>query len=196
MFTRKNKLLLGAFAAIAFAGAVYSQGQGLFANLPVVGGASYCATTVNGVCQQTIPAGPTAVTGDENIPANTNLSQGRNPQTVAMTPRAMQFGPTAFEAITAGSAFYTYTVGNNTRRVIFTSSVTISDERVTAPASPMDGQMVGVCSTNTITAFQFIANTGQSLAASTPTVITASTTVPQCYEWIYRLSNTTWYRVQ
>lgn len=191
----KLKISLSAFAVIAFGGFAIAQ-QGLWPNFPIVGGASYSCGSVNGVSNCTVAAGPTVITGNETIPANTNLSQGQSPQNVLLKPVNLGAGPTSYQAITAGSAFYTYTVPNTTRRVIFTASGTISDERVTAPAAPIDNQLVAVCSTNTITAFQYIANTGQSLAVTTPTVITASTTVPQCYEWTYRLSNTTWYRVQ
>lgn len=183
------------FAALLAVGGVALAQSGFWPNWPIVGGAAYCSSYTNAVCTNTVPAGPTAVTGNENIPGNTNLTGGRNPQNVLLSMRSLGVGPTDYEAITAGAVSYSYTFDNLTRRVTFTSSVTISDERVTAPPSPMDGQLVDVCSVRTITAFQFIANTGQSLAATTPTVLTASTTVPQCYSWQYRSSNTTWYRV-
>ncbi len=163
---------------------------------PIVGGARRCVSTVNGVCSSYIAAGPTSITGNELVPADTQLTGGQQPQTVLLSMASLNSLPTSYQAITAGSAFYTYTVPNTTGRIIFTASGTISDERVTAPAAPIDGQKVYVSSTHTITAFQFIANTGQTLAVATPTVLTASTTVPQGYKWVYRASNTTWYRVQ
>lgn len=52
---------------------------------PIVGGSSYCGSTVNGSCVSTITAGPTAVTGAETIPLDTNLAQGQNPQTAIVT---------------------------------------------------------------------------------------------------------------
>lgn len=103
----------------------------------------------------------------------------------------------SYQLVVAGSAFYTYTVPNNTGIVVFDiASGPISDERVTAPAAPFDGQQVIVSSRVTITAFQFIANTGQTLAATTPTVLTASTTADQGYKWIYRQTDKKWYRLQ
>lgn len=103
----------------------------------------------------------------------------------------------SYQLLTAGSAFYTYTVPNTVGIVMFDiASGPISDERVTAPANPYDGQQVAIASSVTITAFQFIANTGQTLAVTTPTVLTASTTVPQGYKWIYRQANKKWYRLQ
>jgi hypothetical protein len=91
----------------------------------------------------------------------------------------------------------TYTVGNKTGIVIFDviGGSPLTQETVTAPAQPFDGQIVTVASRVTITTFAFVANTGQTLAASTPTVLTASTTAPQGYRWIYRATDAKWYRI-
>lgn len=53
----------------------------MWGNLPIVGGSSYCFSTVNGTCVSTIPAGPTVITGNETFPLDTNLTQGQSPQT-------------------------------------------------------------------------------------------------------------------
>lgn len=174
--------------------AYYAYAQGMYQGFPIVGGAAYCSSTVNATCVNTVPAGPTVITGNENIPGDTNLSGGRSPQTVKFSMASLNLLPSAFETITPMSAFYTYTFPNTVGRVTFVASGTISDERVTAPPAPVDGQRVCVGSSHTITTFSFSANSGQSLAASTPTVLTASTTAPQGYCWVYRASNTTWYR--
>jgi len=72
---------------------------GLFSTLPIVGSASFCASTVTGtgglggitgqgqgstgsICGQTVPAGPSFLTGQEMIPADTQLGGGASPQTV------------------------------------------------------------------------------------------------------------------
>lgn len=49
-------------------------------NLPIIGGASFCSSTVNTTCVNTVPAGPTSVTGIETIPLDTNLASGASPQ--------------------------------------------------------------------------------------------------------------------
>lgn len=54
-------------------------------NVPIIGGSSYCSSTVNSVCVNTVPAGPTSVTGAETVPADTNLSSGQTPQTAKVT---------------------------------------------------------------------------------------------------------------
>lgn len=88
---------LGSVAAIA---------AGKFSTLPVVGGNSFCASTVTGtgglggitgqgqgstgsICGQTVPAGPPAITGTELIPADTQLANGASPQTVQIPSALM-----------------------------------------------------------------------------------------------------------
>ncbi len=94
----------------------------------------------------------------------------------------------------------TYTFSNSGGIVVFDvgggANSVITQETVTAPPNPFDGMQVVVAAKRTITTFAFVANTGQSLGASTPTVLTASTTVPQGYKWIFKGSNKTWYRLQ
>lgn len=189
-----RKLLLGSVAALGVVGA--SAVAQMWLPFPIVGGSSFCSSTVNNTCVNTVPAGPTVITGNETIPGDTNLSSGQSPQTVKFSMASLNLLPVSYQSITAGSAYYTYTFPNTVGTVIFTASGTISDERVTAPPNPVDGQLVNISSTNTITSFQFIANTGQTLAVSTPTALTASTTAPQGYSWRYRASDAKWYRVQ
>lgn len=166
-------------------------------NIPIVGGAAYCSSTVNATCVNTVPAGP-ALTGNETVPADTNLSSGANPQTVKM-PLTLLNAITSYsyQLVAAGTADQTYTVAAGVSQVVLdvaTGSITAA--HITAPAAPVDGQTVAISSSATVTTFAFVANTGQTLAASTPTVITASTTVPQGYKWIYRAANLKWYRLQ
>lgn len=165
-------------------------------NVPILDGSSYCSSTVNSTCVNTVPAGP-AKSGLETVPMDTNAAQGQSPQTVKASLASLNALPYSYQLVTSGSAFYTYTVPNTVGTVIFDiASGPISDERVTAPAAPIDGQTVTIASTVTLTAFQFIANTGQTLAVTTPTVLTASTTVPQGYKFLYRATDKKWYRLQ
>lgn len=65
-------------AGLALAGGAYS-------NFPIVGvpADTDCQSFGNnGVCNQYRPAGPTAITGNEIVPADTQLPGGQNPQTV------------------------------------------------------------------------------------------------------------------
>lgn len=76
---------LGLVAGLLVAASTMAWAAGLFPGFPIVGSPSYCngfATGVGGqVCTSTVPAGP-AFTGTELIPADTQLVQGQQPQTV------------------------------------------------------------------------------------------------------------------
>lgn len=180
--------LAGLLATIAVATAA-----GLYQGYPIVGGSSYCETTVNNVCVQTIPAGPTQLTGTEKVAADTQLSGGRSPQTVLINTSALMGNTTSLQT----GATITYTVAAGVSNVVLSNGgSTITSAAITAPASPIDGQRIKIGADATVTTFSFVANTGQTLAATTPTVLTASTTVPQGYEFIYVASTAKWYRMQ
>ena len=166
-------------------------------NLPILGGASYCSSYVNSVCVNTVPAGPTQ-TGNETVPADTNASGGQTPQTVKMPLTALSgFASYYYQLVAPGTASQTYTfTGGVSTLILDVATGSITAASITAPANPVDGQTVAISSKATVTTFAFVANTGQTLAATTPTVLTASTTVPQGYKWIYRATDLKWYRIQ
>lgn len=85
---------LAALAAVSTA----ALAAGLFPGFPVVGGPSYCSSqSTSGVpgtaatCNVTVPAGPLSITGNELIPADTQLASGQQPQTV-LIPTSMLAG--------------------------------------------------------------------------------------------------------
>jgi hypothetical protein len=111
--TRKGVLAFGLTALLA-SGAAW--GAGNWSTLPVVGQPSFCGSTVSGVqlpsnqgpfgvspgstqgsgqgiCGQTIPAGPPAVTGVETVVADTGLPGGAQPATVTI-PTSLLGGST------------------------------------------------------------------------------------------------------
>lgn len=167
-------------------------------SFPIVGGSSYCATTVNAVCTSTIPAGPSVLTGNEVVPADTNLSGGRNPQTVVIPVGRLGAGPTTYNVpVTTDSV----TITNTTRRLIIEPAGTIAAFTVVFPAATTltqaDGQLFGLCTTQIVTTLTTTAGAGTTVAnAPTALLVPVATGAASCVEWIYRLSNTTWYRVQ
>lgn len=185
------KRLFIAISALTIAGSVIAT-AGLWNNFPKVGSARYCITYVNGVCQQYVPAGPSTLTGNETIPVDTNLSGGQTPQTV-IVPIDLLNGNAL--ALYTGSSF-TKEIPDNIYNVVLTYSGTITSAVITAPANPINGQRLRVNSNQTITAFSFAANTGQTLGQTSPSVLTVSTTGSQGYEFIYSSSDNKWYRLQ
>src|ERR1700740_1650075 len=89
-------VLAGSLSVAAFAG-------GIFQGYPVLSSASFCgstnsqspSTTVPGtlpsgsVCTETVPAGPTSMTGNELVAADTGLANGGVPQTIRIPTSAL-----------------------------------------------------------------------------------------------------------
>lgn len=188
-----KRLSIAALALFGFAGVAIASGA--FFGYPLMGGASYCASTVNAACVQTIPAGPTATTGNETIPADQHLSGGRSPETVNMSMRSLNAAPITYN-LCAAAACGTVTIGDNAGGVLLAYSTTIDSATVNLPASPMDGQRVSIAADHTVTSLTVAAGAGTTLSVTTPTVLTASTTVPQGYEYMYVLSTLKWYRIR
>ncbi len=185
----KSKYLLLPLLLVAASGAIAA---GMFAGLPIVGGAAYCSSTVNAVCTNTVAAGPTIVTGNELIPADTQLTQGQNPQTVYLSMASINALPYQFETPLTGASI---TVANTTGSLVLAPAGTIATLTVTMPSAPMDGQRLNISSSNTVTALTLTPGAGQTIS-NTPTAITISTTAAYGYTFIYRAANTNWYRLQ
>src|SRR5579862_852732 len=127
----KIRNLLAGTAAIALVAAgllsspVVRSQMGAFFGFPIVGGASYCITTLNpappnangngagqtGQCVATAPAGPTVMTGNELVLANTGLPGTQVPQTVFLP------------AVLAASGAYSLVVPVTTNTVVVPTNV-------------------------------------------------------------------------
>lgn len=83
---------------------------------------------------------------------------------------------------------FTYTFAAGTQTLIAVPAGTLATGTVTMPASPADGMVINIESTQQITALTVAANTGQTLVGG---VVTLRQNQPLSY--MYRLSNTTWY---
>jgi len=167
---------------------------------PIISGASYCAGystgTTGQVCVTTVPAGPTVVTGNELIPVDTALSSGQSPQSALMKVLSIGGGATQYSAPLTGT---TTTVANTTRQVIIEPAGTIAAHTITLPtaASLTDGQRLGFCTTQIVTALTVTAGSGTTVMnAPTAMLVPVATGAASCVEWIYVTANTKWYRVQ
>lgn len=195
----KLRMSLAAFAVIAFGGLAIAQGQGLFGPFPVVGGSSYCSSTNNGVCTNTVPAGPTTLTGNEGILANTNLSQGRSPQNVLITPASLGSNPISFVTVTSSSPSV-ISATNINGGVYYNATGTITSAGISLPTGAIHGQTYRISANRTITTLAVGVIAPDTMAANTsPTTLTASTTAPQGYTFICNKTSGTscvWGRLQ
>lgn len=204
-----------AILAALFSTAVLAAGN--WSTLPIIARAAFCNSTVTGagapfsgntgqgqgttgsICGSTTPAGPPNFTGNELIPMDTGLAGGASPQT-ATAPSSLVLGGGGFTVFATGTSG---TVPDGISEVILALGAGTTFA-ATMPANPWVNQRVCFSSVGSadMTAFSTIANTGQSLvqgAAPTTlpvqTVNTAATkTMRICY--LYRSSNTSWYRIQ
>lgn len=193
-----KKLSVSAIALVAIVGAAFAQ-SGAFSQFPTVGvpADTECLSYGNNnVCNQYRPAGPTAITGNETVPADTNLSGGQNPQTVRIDITSLGAGPYQYAAPSTGASL---TLTAAQRRLIIEPSTTLANLAVIFPASTdlKDNQLMGVCTTQIVTALTVTAGSGTTvLNKPTALLVPVTTGGASCVEWVYRVSNTSWYRVQ
>lgn len=174
-------------ALLATSGLAYAAG--LWSTLPIVGGASYCASYVTGtgnlggitgqgqgtigqICGQTVPAGPATFTGTETVPMDLLApgTQSAGPTTSALA-NITQLGQGPLVDSTSSSA--TLTIPNNTPWFVLDTG-TAATVAVTFPSSPVEGQIQHLmCGAAVGTALSVAANTGQTVKGAAPTTCTA-----------------------
>lgn len=177
--------------------------DGLFPGFPIVGGASYCSSQTTAgtpgttaVCNVTVPAGPAALTGNETIIADTHLPSGQQPQSVAIDVTTLGAGPYIYNAPLTGASI---TLTAQTRRLILEPAGTIAALTVVWPAAAglTDNQLMGICTRQIVTALTTTNGSGATvLDAPTALLVPVTTGAASCVEWVYRVANTSWYRVQ
>ena len=203
---------LGLAAAGLLSVSTIAFAAGIWPDFPIVGSASYCAgtsasatgTMVGAItgCPNTVPAGPTIVTGNEQIPADTRLSGGAAPQTVLLPMASLNALPIIIsKASVSGGVGANLVSATNTQGGIVLwgagAYTNISTLNVSMPPSPIDGQQFVIGSNLTIATLSVLGTTPtlQSVA-NTPTVLTVSTTTgAQGYRFIWNAATSTWYRL-
>ncbi len=187
---RSRFLAAGLVSALALVGSA-ALAASLFPNFPIVGGAAYCPTqntagvpgTAATCTGSTVPAGPTAYTGNEQVIANTGATSG--PSNVVIPAQALGLGARsdvtspATATIPALTPFYFL---DGTQGSAFT---------ITMPAAPLDGYIQHIaCTATTVGVMTVAANTGQTLKNNPGAACTAG----NVYSWVYNAANTTWYK--
>jgi hypothetical protein len=206
---RKAWLLSGAAALVIAPLAAYAGGS--FQTLPVIGGASYCASTVSGagnlggiggqgqaqsgsICGQTVPAGPTAFTGNEVVPADLNApgTTTAGPVNTALVD-IQQLGQGATQVVTTTTAAVTMAPGTS---FLFVDDAEAAAFTVTLPASPTEGQFAEVaCSVTTTGAMTVAANTVPASTVLLPAFTAAVCTAGTSFKYRYSAALNTWFKV-
>lgn len=138
----------------------------------------------------------TPVTGVETFAADTNLSGGVNPQTAKYTFQQIGAGATQYSVPTTGT---TITVAAATRQVLIEPAGTLAALTLQLPPASalQDGQRLGYCTTQVITAQTVTAGSGTTVMnAPTAMLVPVATGAASCVAWQYVASTTKWYRIQ
>lgn len=201
-----KRLMVGLAVAGSIGYVGYAYAAGLWPTFPIVGSATYCAgasSSVTGTiiglvtgCPNQVPAGPTILTGNEKIPADTGLASGINPQTVLITPASLNALPVTVLGV-GGANPAGISASNTQGGIIYNSIGTITAANISLPPTPIDGQQYAVNANHTITTLSVAATslTTQSVS-NTPTSLTASVSVAQGYRFMWSAANATWFRLQ
>jgi hypothetical protein len=91
-----------------------------------------------------------------------------------------------YQVLTTG---FTYTFAAGTQVLVMNPAGTLATGTITMPAAPSDGMTVRFSTSQIITALTVSANTGQSIVSAVTTLAAGGGAA-----YIYRLTNTTWYR--
>lgn len=200
---RTRKGLIATLMLVAVTSLTWAAGN--WSTLPIVGGSSFCASTVTGtgslggitgqgqgstgsICAQTVPAGPPSLTGAEQFPADTKLTGSAPPQTVVVTTCQLGAGAYSLVSATAGAD----TIANQICYYIIDGLGAVAALTITMPSAPLDGQLLRISSRITVSSLTMSAAAGQTLLGGA-TSATANTSTGG---WIYRATNTSWYRIQ
>lgn len=192
-----KKIAYSALGLLALGAVAFAQ---QWPNLPLLGGDTYCSSTVNSACVNTVPAGP-AVTGAETIPADTNAAGGANPQTVKIPITEIGGGLTTISVPVTGD---TLTATQYTRQIIVNPAGTLANLTINFPAASstmVTGQRIGVCGTQIITTLTMGAGTGNTFSTTAPTamLVPVVTGAASCFGFVYSKTSSTvgvWHRFQ
>lgn len=91
----------------------------------------------------------------------------------------------AYQVLTTG---FSYTFAAGTQTLVINPAGTLATGTVTMPASPVDGMVITITSTQQVTALTVVGNSGQTVVGA-PAQLAANSPV----SFVYRLANTTWY---
>ena len=185
----------------------YAYAAGLFPNFPVVGGATYCAGSTSSAtgtiiglvtgCPNQVPAGPLVVTGNEQIPADTRLTSGANPQTVLLGLASLNSLPLTFTVVT-GVNPTTFTASNISGGIVFDGQGTITAAVVGLPQNPIQGQQYRISSNRAITTLTVNAWAQQQTLFNAPTTLTLTpgNNGPIGFTFVWNTSTLAWYRLE
>lgn len=120
-------------------------------------------------------------TGVYAFGANMVIDPNRNWTGAALSPAYQRVVPTTG---------FSQTINNNVAALILKPAGTLATGTITMPSTPVDGQVVTISTSQTITALTLNGNTGQTVIGAITTLTAAA---PASYKYV--LTDASWYRV-
>lgn len=202
MLKRYRSAAVGLCGLIATS--VFCFAAGNYSMYPIVGGASFCASTVSGVggfnaagntnnvnptgqgqatsgslCAQTVPAGPPTLTGNELIPMDTVAGSGVNPQTVVLPSTLLGNGFGGTTVATTVGTTAAVAAADAISNYIYAGASAATYTSFKLPPNPMSNQTFCLANASTaILTLSAVAASANSFG-NTPTVTgTTPTSIP------------------
>ena len=85
---------------------------------------------------------------------------------------------------------FSYTFASGVQTLVMNPAGTLATGTITMPATPADGMTIRFSSSQIITALTVSANSGQSIVSAVTSLVLGGSA-----QYIYRATNTTWYRI-
>ena len=85
---------------------------------------------------------------------------------------------------------FSYTFASGVQTLVMNPAGTLATGTITMPATPADGMTIRFSSSQIITALTLSPNSGQSVVAAVTSLVLGGSA-----QYIYRATNTTWYRI-
>jgi hypothetical protein len=129
--------------------------------------------------------------GGLNFGANSSASAPSPSLAIKATGQVVLLGAQADQSkvVQTPTTGFSITIGNATTTTLLTPSATLASGTITMPATPVDGQIARVLSSQTVTSLTVSPNSGQSISGAPSTI---GPTTP--FAMIYDLASATWYR--
>ena len=143
---------------------------------------------MSGYVANGVPVVATPLTGAETLLMDTNNAAGLAPEVIAVQTQQLRARDYQQSSPLTGA---TILAALGTALIQVTPAGTIAALTVTLPVAPVDGHVLKIFTTQTITTLTINPSAGQTINGTAVTTLSANTGV----EYLYNASGAAWYRV-
>jgi hypothetical protein len=172
-------------------------------SISATGGSAIGGTGTGGAVTLSGGASSVAAGGNVTLSAGPGIAQANDGTTVIASPTGgnafqvdqysnainLQGSAITGKSVQAPTTGFAITIAAGITRLILNPAGTLASGTITMPAAPVDGQIVEISTTQTVTALTVSANTGQTISGAASTIVATAG-----LSWAYELSLTKWIR--